>query len=89
MTEESPAPQFPGIHDQTGWQYVEFLGPGTQGNPAKATPGAPAGTSNPGGIQAALTWLDQSALPGAGAVFGMIDSGGTVRLYWYGTTLVF
>lgn len=85
MIQESPAPSpitFP--HTQTGWQYIEFVGP----TPAKTTAGAPAGTSNPGGIQAALTWLNQSALPGAGSVFGIVDSQGTVRLCWYGTSEV-
>jgi hypothetical protein len=84
MTEVSPTPVPIIPHAQTGWQYIEFLGPG-----ATDTKGAPAGTSNAGGIQAALTWLNETALPGAGSVFGMIDSGGTVRLYWYGTTVVF
>jgi len=83
MTEESPTPQLPLAHLQTEWQYIEF-----RGNQNGPTFGAPAGTSNPGGIQGALTWLNQSSLPGAGSVFGMIDGQGTVRMYWYGTTLV-
>jgi hypothetical protein len=59
--------------EKTGWWYEEFLATGGQ----KATPTT--------GIDAAQTWLDANITPAAGAVFGNVDSGGTVRLFWYGT----
>jgi hypothetical protein len=65
----------------TGWWYQEFRGP----SQANATPGAPAGTSSPGGISSAQTWLTHNITPGTNSVFGMIDSAGTVRMFWYGT----
>jgi hypothetical protein len=70
---------------QTGWWYIEFLGPGSSGHPQNPTPGAQAGTSNPGGITGAQEWLNKTVTPGSNPVFGNIDSGGTVRLFWYGT----
>jgi len=80
MTEKSPenliipVPIF-----ATGWWYQEFRGPSV----TTATPGAP--ESNPGGISAAQTWLNQTIKPGTNDVFGMIDGQGTVRMFWYGT----
>jgi hypothetical protein len=84
MTEGSPeAIQF----GQVGWWYVEFRGPGTPGHPIPVTPGIPNGTSSPGGVTGALTWLNEKVAAGSNPVFGNIDSGGTVRLFWYGTEL--
>lgn len=51
------------------------------------TPGIPNGTSSPGGVTGALTWLNEKIAAGSNPVFGNIDSGGTVRLFWYGTEL--
>jgi hypothetical protein len=65
----------------TGWWYQEFRGP----NQADPTSGAPDGTSSPGGIASAQTWLNENITPGANSVLGMIDTAGTVRMFWYGT----
>lgn len=79
MTERPPE-GIPIPVGELGWWYVEFRG----ANQQNATPVAPPGTSNPGGITSAQTWLNESITPGADPVFGMIDSGGTVRMFWYG-----
>jgi hypothetical protein len=79
MTEQTPEIII-NPFERTGWFYTEFAGPNVT-----PTKGAPAGDSQPGGINAAQTWLNQTIKPGTNVVFGNIDSGGTVRLFWYGT----
>jgi hypothetical protein len=88
MTERLPE-NVPPAHQETGWWYIEFRGFNQQnGAPlTNPTPGAPAGTSNPGGIASAQTWLTETNTAGTNPVFGMIDGGGTVRLFWHGTRL--
>jgi hypothetical protein len=78
MTQQTPE-NIP-VLEETGWFHTEFAGPGIA-----PTKGAPAGDTQQGGISAAQTWLNQNIKPGTNVVFGNVDSGGTVRLFWYGT----
>jgi hypothetical protein len=51
-------------------------------------PDAGISNTNMAGVNAALAWLNANITPPAvPTVFGMIDTSGDVRLFWYGREL--